>query len=71
MSAPVLDADDRIGLVLAIPPLRAMTIRGIPSAAMPLLRDVGQLRNQVEPASRGLPPRVTDTVLRLRCLSGV
>jgi hypothetical protein len=30
MSAPVLDADDRIGLVLAILPLRAMTIRGTP-----------------------------------------
>jgi DNA-binding IclR family transcriptional regulator len=43
ISAPVLGADDRIALVLAIHPLRAMTIREIRSAAKPLLREVDQM----------------------------
>jgi len=43
ISAPVLDTDDRIGLVLAIHPLRAMTIREIRTAAAPLLREVAQI----------------------------
>lgn len=45
ISAPVLDADDRIALVLAIHPLRAMTIREIRAAAKPLLREVNHVRN--------------------------
>ena len=45
ISAPVLDADDRIALVLAIHPLRAMTIREIHAAAKPLLREVDHVRN--------------------------
>lgn len=45
ISAPVLDADDRIALVLAIHPLRAMTIRDIRAAAKPLLREVSHVRN--------------------------
>ncbi|MCV7150827.1 hypothetical protein [Mycolicibacterium pyrenivorans] len=45
ISAPVLDADDRIALVLAIHPLRAMTIREIRAAAKPLLREVSHVRN--------------------------
>ena len=43
ISAPVLDTDDRIVLVLAIHPLRAMTIREIRTAAAPLLREVAQI----------------------------
>ena len=43
ISAPVLDADDRIALLLAIHPLRAMTIREIRSAAKPLLREIAQV----------------------------
>ena len=45
ISAPVLDADNRIALVLAIHPLRAMTIREIRAVAKPLLREVDQVRN--------------------------
>ena len=45
ISAPVLDTDNRIALVLAIHPLRAITIREIRSAAKPLLREVAQVRN--------------------------
>ncbi len=45
ISAPVLDADERIALVLAIHPLRAMTIREIRAAAKPLLREVEHVRN--------------------------
>lgn len=57
ISAPVLDTDNRIALVLAIHPLRAMTIREIRSAAKPLLREVAQVRNKgdsaiTEPASQ-------------------
>lgn len=44
ISAPVLDVDDRIGLILAIHPLRAMTMSEIRSAADPLLREVDQVR---------------------------
>ena len=55
ISAPVLDSDNRIALVLAIHPLRAMTIREIRSAAMPLLREVAQVRNQGESESTGPP----------------
>ena len=47
ISAPVLDADDRIALVLAIHPLRAMTIREIRAAAQPLLREVDHVRNSL------------------------
>ena len=50
ISAPVLDTDNRIALVLAIHPLRAMTIREIRSAAKPLLREVAQVRNKGESA---------------------
>ena len=46
ISAPVLDTDNRIALVLAIHPLRAMTIREIRSAAKPLLREVAQARSK-------------------------
>lgn len=45
ISAPVLDASDRIALVLAIHPLRAMTIREIQTAAKPLLREIDHVRN--------------------------
>lgn len=45
ISAPVLDADDRIAFVLAVHPLRAMTMSEIRSAAKPLLREVAQIRN--------------------------
>ncbi len=48
ISAPVLDADDRIALVLAIHPLRAMTMSEIRSAAKPLLHEVAQVRNRSE-----------------------
>lgn len=44
ISAPVLDADGRIALVLAVHPLRAMTIREIRAAAKPLLREVAHVR---------------------------
>jgi DNA-binding IclR family transcriptional regulator len=43
ISAPVLNADGRIALVLAIHPLRAMTIREIRTAAKPLLHEVAQI----------------------------
>lgn len=55
ISAPVLDADDRIALVLAIHPLRAMTIREIRSAAKALLREVTQVRNRRESERTGVP----------------
>lgn len=55
ISAPVLDADNRIALVLAIHPLRAMTIREIRSAAKPLLHEVAQVRNKGESAITGPP----------------
>lgn len=45
ISAPILDADDRIALVLAVHPLRAMTIREIRAAAKPLLREVAHVQN--------------------------
>ncbi len=43
ISAPVLDADGRIVLLLAIHPLRAMTIRDIRAVAKPLLREVARM----------------------------
>ena len=43
IAAPVLDADDRIALIIAIHPLRAMTMSEIRSAAEPLLREISQL----------------------------
>lgn len=45
ISAPVLDANDRIALLLAIHPLRTMTIREIQTAAKPLLREIDHLQN--------------------------
>jgi DNA-binding IclR family transcriptional regulator len=59
ISAPVLDADDRIALVLAIHPLRAMTIREIRSAAKPLLREVAQVGNRREPEGASHPSIAT------------
>jgi len=50
ISAPVLGADDRIVLVLAVHPLRAMTIHEIRAAAQPLLSAVAQVRNRRESA---------------------
>ena len=55
ISAPVLDTDNRIALVLAIHPLRAMTIREIRSAAKPLLREVAQARRKAESAIKEPP----------------
>lgn len=57
ISAPVLDAEGRIALVLAIHPLRAMTIREIRAAAKPLLREIEHVRSGgpvavTEPRSR-------------------
>jgi hypothetical protein len=55
ISAPVLDADDRIVLILAIHPLRAMTMSEIRSAAEPLLLEVAQVCNQRQPEGMGAP----------------
>jgi DNA-binding IclR family transcriptional regulator len=52
ISAPVLDADERITLILAIHPLRAMTMAEIRSAAKPLLREVVRVRELETPALR-------------------
>ncbi len=57
ISAPVLDADSRIALVLAVHPLRTMTIREIRAAAKPLLRETEHVRHggsvaNTEPKSR-------------------
>ena len=49
ISAPVLDADNHIALLLAIHPLRAMTIREIRSSAKPLLREVARVGNRKGP----------------------
>lgn len=43
IAAPVLDAEGRIALILAIHPLRAMAMSEIRSAAEPLLREISQL----------------------------
>ena len=74
ISAPVLDTDNRIALVLAIHPLRAMTIRRNPfcsqaaSARSSPSTEQRRLRNH----GTGVPVGfATGTVLRLRCLSGV
>lgn len=48
ISAPVLDVDDRIALVLAVHPLRDMMIREIRSAAKSLLGAVAEVRSRRE-----------------------
>ena len=72
-SAPVLDTDNRIALVLAIHPLRAMTIREIRSAASRFYARSHKYGTKESPSNRTAVPVgfATGTVLRLRCLSGV
>ncbi len=52
ISAPVLDAEERITLILAIHPLRAMKMAEIRSAAKPLLREVAHVREPEAPDRR-------------------
>lgn len=46
ISAPVLDANDRIALILAVHPLQALTIDEIHTAAEPLLSEVAHVGNR-------------------------
>ena len=61
IAAPVLDADDRIALILAIHPLRAMAMSEIRSAAEPLLREIAQVGHRIEPEGTGRSPRFADS----------